>query len=130
VSIDGLWDIIPGDRIGPLALGMTEAELTSAWARVPETWKDDSMSPGYWFADDGRCTRIWIMLDQPVPVVLFGRDLRDLDEDTFDAVLAELGPLVGGYGSIEVPSAGIGGVKWERSDARYVSVHVMLATEA
>jgi hypothetical protein len=125
------WDVIPGERIGPLRLGMTEDEIIAAWAAVPRSAKADlimheTMPPqiGTQYDDSGRCIRIDIRLDLPAPITLRGVDLRDRSADGIDAILAELGQPTWCYGSVDVVSAGIGACKWERDDVHYITLEV------
>lgn len=123
---------MPGARIGPLALGMTETELVAAWSAIPrwarnaEGLSDDAppapVLPHYDAA--GRATRIGVMIEQPVPVMVQGKDLRRRPDHEVDELLRTFGATEGGYGSTSVPSAGIDVTKWERSDGDYLMVDV------
>jgi len=119
------YRIIPGESVGPFKLGMTREEIGSLRVR-PNTSEKGFPTPGIYvfYDEEGRCNKLHAVFSykrkRPI-FTLFGKIVNGMTDREFRA-------LVGGttsYASVDAPSLGISGTKWERTDERIMSITVV-----
>jgi hypothetical protein len=132
-------EIVPGERIGPVRLGMTRAEVLDLPFNT--LGDDDSSVVSLTFAGEAssdypdinvrfeseRCARVELILgfsDHPSSATLDGVLLARLPQEDLEEVFERFGPTRKAYAELSVPTAGIRALKWEASDTAYFSVEI------
>jgi hypothetical protein len=134
------YEITPGESIGPFRLGMTR-EVTEGLNILPmETGEDGSVAifrsvgVSVFYDVSGKCekieARVWGGFLSPgehvVKCLLGGRIVNDLSERDACELFKSISPDIKyGYASFELPSVGLGALKWEASDDFLYAIYVV-----
>lgn len=132
-------EILPGESIGPLRLGMNSTEMDEAirslGAEVPITLDDLGIvawsrgDEGGWIntTEAGQCARLGIRVyNNDHNIFLEGQRVNNIgNNEAIQLFESFAGKVSHSYGGFDAAKAGIDAVRWENSDPWIDSIFVM-----
>lgn len=131
--MEELYEILPGESVGPFRLGMSREDVEGLNILPMETFKDGlgaeftAIGVKVYYDESGRCTRIEARVfgEGMAGFVLAGRSVNNISEKDaekiFRSISPEIRPVPGGF---DLPAAGLRTFKWEDSDDFLYSILV------
>jgi hypothetical protein len=133
-----IFEILPGEGIGPFKLGMTRAQvqtIAQSTSRTDANAGADADAIGdtgltIHYNESGRCSRVSALFGMPphrYRFTLFGHDICGAVDSYVIELCEDRWPDVHRrYGGIDVPSAGFSAIYWDsKSDGCFSAVDVV-----
>lgn len=131
--MEELYEIIPGESVGPFRLGMIREDIEGLNILPMETFKYGlgaeftAIGVTVYYDESGRCAKIEARVfgESTARFILAGQSVNNISEEEVEAIFRSISPEIRSVsGGFDLPAAGLRTFKWEDSDDFLYSILV------